>query len=243
MATAKATKRVIPIRDFSSCYYCTVRRLCLPHDVEDKEMMAVDRMVVHRPEYKKGDYIFRQADRFRSLFSIKSGSVKTYGVTREGKEQITGFHFTGELLGLDAICNEVHNCNAVAMEKTVICELPYNSLDKLFGEIPSLHTEFARVMSKELRRDDEMLMILGNMSAEQRVACFLYNLYQRLQPLDESDNEVHLPMTREEIGNYLGLSLETVSRRLTGLQNSNIIKVQNRNIKILDINGLHSICN
>lgn len=242
MTASKASSRVIPIRDFSSCSYCSVRRLCLPHGVHDKDLQAVENLVDNRPHYEKGDYIFHQESEFNSLFAIKSGSVKTFGVTRDGKEQITGFHFSGELLGLDAICNEVHNCNAVALEKTVVCEIPYNSIESLVGEIPSLHSDFARLMSKELRRDDEMLMILGNMSAEQRVACFLFNLYQRLKYQEDVQDEIHLPMTREEIGNYLGLSLETVSRRLTGLQQADIIKVHNRFIKLLDINSLRSHC-
>jgi len=242
MTAAKASRRVIPIRDFSSCTFCSVRRLCLPHGLHDKDLSAVEELVGMRPQYDKGESIFRQADKFTSLYAIKSGSVKTYGVLRNGKEQITGFHFAGELLGLDAICNEIHNCNAAALEKTVICEIPYNSIESLIGEIPSLHADFARILSKELHRDDEMLMILGNMSAEQRVACFLYNMYRRLKTQGEATNEMHLPMTREEIGNYLGLSLETVSRRLTGLQNNNIISVHNRVIKLLDIEQLHSHC-
>jgi CRP/FNR family transcriptional regulator len=242
MTASKASSRVIPIRDFSSCSYCSVRRLCLPHGVNDDDLQTVEKLVGNRPHYEKGDHIFHQSSKFSSLFAIKSGSVKTFGVTRDGKEQITGFHFPGELLGLDAICNEVHNCNAVALEQTVVCEISYDNIESMVGEIPSLHSDFARLMSKELRRDDEMLMILGNMSAEQRVSCFLYNLYQRMKRQDEVQDEIHLPMTREEIGNYLGLSLETVSRRLTGLQQADIIKVHNRFIKLQDIERLRSHC-
>lgn len=242
MPTAKISNRVIPIRDFSSCSFCSVRRLCLPHGVGEEDLSAVDGLVCDRPRYAKGDHIFHQSDKFTSLYAIKSGSVKTFGVTRDGKEQITGFHFAGELLGLDAICNDVHNCNAIALEKTVICDIPYSGIESLVGEVPGLHTDFARMMSKELRRDDEMLMILGNMSAEQRVACFLFNLHKRLSSNGEVLSEIQLAMTREEIGNYLGLSLETVSRRLTGLQSKNIISVNNRTIKLLDIEQLHSLC-
>lgn len=242
MPAAKPSNRVVPIRDFSSCSYCSVRRLCLPHGLDKAGMAAVDDLVCNRPHYAKGDHIFHQTDKFTSLYAIKSGSVKTFGVTRDGKEQITGFHFAGELLGLDAICNQLHNCNAIALEKTVVCDIPYDNMESLIGKMPSLHSDFARLMSKELRRDDEMLMILGNMSAEQRVACFLFNLHKRLSSNGEVLSEIHLSMTREEIGNYLGLSLETVSRRLTGLQNNNIISVHNRTIKLLDIEQLHSLC-
>lgn len=242
MPIAKASGRVVPIRDFSSCGFCSVRRLCLPHGVPDKDLCTVENVVAQRPHFAKSEYIFHQGDQFSSLFAIKSGSVKSFGVTRGGKEQITGFHFPGELIGLDAICNQVHNCNAVALEKVVACEIPYDNIESLVGEIPSLHMDFARMMSKELLHDDEMLMILGNMSAEQRVACFLYNLYRRFKSSGAMEDEIYLPMTREEIGNYLGLSLETVSRRLTGLQSNNIIKVHTRRIKLLDIEGLHALC-
>ena len=242
MPTAKATGRIIPIRDFSACACCTVRQLCLPHGLDEAEMFALDELVDQRPHFRKDEYLFYQGDGFNSLYAIKSGAIKSFGVTCSGKEQITGFHFAGELIGMDAICNNIHNCSAVALEKTVVCKIPYASIESLIADVPSMHSVFARLMSKELRRDDEMLMILGNMSAEQRVACFLYNIYRRLKSRGAVKNELRLPMRREDIGNYLGLSLETVSRRLTGLQHAGIIQVQNRRIELLDIDRLHSLC-
>jgi len=242
MPKSKASQRVIPIKDFSACAFCTVRRLCLPVSMEHDEIDLIESMVEHRPRFSKGDYLYHAGQDFSALFAIKSGAVKTYGVTRDGDEQITGFHFPGELLGLDAIGNEMHNCNAVALEDTVVCALPYRNLQKLTDQLPTMYREITRIMSNEIRREDEMLMVLGSMRAEQRVACFLFNLYRRLLPYSGDKSVLQLAMTRQEIGNYLGLSLETVSRRLTSLQDDDIIKVENRRIVLNDLEKLHHLC-
>jgi len=240
--TKKTDSRVISIKDFSSCSYCSVRRLCLPVSVEKEEVEVIDDLVADRPQLKKSEYLFHVGDKFQSLYAIKSGAVKTFGSTRDGREQITGFHFAGELIGLDAIGNNTHNCNAVALEKTVVCAMPYKSIEDIGTQIPSIQQEITRLMSKEIRNDEEMLMAMGGMRAEQRVACFLYNLYRRLLTRSNDTNTVRLPMTREEIGNYLGLSLETVSRRMSSLQDDGIIKVNNRLIALLDIDALQKLC-
>ena len=240
--TKKTDSRVISIKDFSSCSYCSVRRLCLPVSVEKEEVEDIDDLVADRPQLKKSEYLFHVGDKFQSLYAIKSGAVKTFGSTRDGREQITGFHFAGELIGLDAIGNNTHNCNAVALEKTVVCAMPYKSIEDIGTQIPSIQQEITRLMSKEIRNDEEMLMAMGGMRAEQRVACFLYNLYRRLLTRSNDTNTVRLPMTREEIGNYLGLSLETVSRRMSSLQDDGIIKVNNRLIALLDIDALQKLC-
>ena len=240
--TKKTDSRVISIKDFSSCSYCSVRRLCLPVSVEKEEVEVIDDLVVDRPQLKKSEYLFHVGDKFQSLYAIKSGAVKTFGSTRDGREQITGFHFAGELIGLDAIGNNIHNCNAAALEKTVVCAMPYKSIEDIGTQIPSIQQEITRLMSKEIRNDEEMLMAMGGMRAEQRVACFLYNLYRRLLTRSNDKNTVRLPMTREEIGNYLGLSLETVSRRMSSLQDDGIIKVNNRLIALLDIDALQKLC-
>ena len=240
--TKKAEHRVIPIKDFSSCAYCSVRRLCLPVSVDKEEINIIDELVIDRPQLKKSDYLFHSGDKFQSLFALKSGAIKTYGSTRDGREQITGFHFPGELIGLDAIGNNMHNCNAVALEKTVVCELPYNNIENISLQIPSIQQEITRLMSLEIRNDEEMLMAIGSMRAEQRVACFLFSLYRRLSSRDNDKSMFRLPMTREEIGNYLGLSLETVSRRMSSLHEDGVINVENRLIKLKDIDRLQALC-
>jgi len=239
----KTNPRVISIKDFSSCSYCSVRRLCLPVSVDKEEIDIIDEFVVDRPHLKKSEYLFHAGDKFQSLHAIKSGAVKTFGSTRDGREQITGFHFAGELIGLDAIGNKMHNCNAVALEKTVICTMPYQNIEGISTQIPSIQHEITRLMSMEIRNDEEMLMAMGSMRAEQRVACFLFNLHRRLSSNSSDALSIRLPMTREEIGNYLGLSLETVSRRMSSLQDDGIINVENRLITLRDIEALQHLCN
>ncbi len=240
--TKKVEHSVIPIKDFSSCAYCFVRRLCLPVSVDKEEINIIDELVTNRPKLKKNDYLFHSGNKFQSLYAIKSGAIKTYGSTRDGREQITGFHFAGELIGLDAIGNKVHNCNAVALEKTVICELPYKNIENISLKIPSIQQEITRLMSQEIRNDEEILMAIGSMRAEQRVACFLFSLYRRLTLSNKEKSMFRLPMTREEIGNYLGLSLETVSRRMSSLHEEGVIEVENRLIKLKDIDRLQVLC-
>ena len=240
--TKQVENRVIPIKDFSSCAYCSVRRLCLPVSVDAEEISTIDDLVIDRPQMKKSDYLFHSGDKFQSLFAIKSGAIKTYGSTRDGREQITGFHFAGELIGLDAIGNKMHNCNAVALEKTVVCELPYKNIENISQQIPSIQQEITRLMSLVIRNDEEMLMAIGSMRAEQRVACFLFSLYRRMTKKNCEKCAFRLPMTREEIGNYLGLSLETVSRRMSSLHDEGVIEVENRMIKLKDIAKLQTLC-
>ncbi|MEA1890463.1 MAG: fumarate/nitrate reduction transcriptional regulator Fnr [Pseudomonadota bacterium] len=240
--TKKVQHSVIPIKDFSSCAYCSVRRLCLPISVDKEEVDLIDSLIFDRPQLKKSDYLFHSGDKFQSLFALKSGAIKTYGSTRDGREQITGFHFPGELIGLDAIGNKMHNCNAVALEKTVVCELPYKNIEDISLQIPRVQQEITRLMSLEIRNDEEMLMAIGSMRAEQRVACFLFSLYRRLSLRNTEKSMFRLPMTREEIGNYLGLSLETVSRRMSSLHEDGILEVENRLIKLKDIERLQALC-
>jgi CRP/FNR family transcriptional regulator len=240
--TKKVQHSVIPIKDFSSCAYCSVRRLCLPISVDKEEVDLIDGLIIDRPQLKKSDYLFHSGDKFRSLFALKSGAIKTYGSTRNGREQITGFHFPGELIGLDAIGNKMHNCNAVALEKTVVCELPYRNIEDISLQIPRVQQEITRLMSLEIRNDEEMLMAIGSMRAEQRVACFLFSLYRRLSLRNTEKSMFSLPMTREEIGNYLGLSLETVSRRMSSLHEDGILEVENRLIKLKDLERLQALC-
>ncbi|GMT39570.1 MAG: transcriptional regulator [bacterium] len=240
--TKKVEHSVIPIKDFSSCAFCFVRRLCLPVSVDKEEINLIDELVTGRPQLKKSDYLFHSGDKFQSLYALKSGAIKTYGSTRDGREQITGFHFAGELIGLDAIGNNMHNCNAVALEKTVVCELPYKNIENISLQVPSIQQEITRLMSLEIHNDEEMLMAIGSMRAEQRVACFLFSLYRRLALTNKEKSMFRLSMTREDIGNYLGLSLETVSRRMSSLHEEGVIEVENRLIKLKDLDRLQVLC-
>lgn len=224
-----------------ACEDCSVRRLCLPVGLDGKELSMMDKLVKRRNKMSKGDYLYRAGDEFRSLYAIKYGSMKSYGSTLDGKEQITGFHLTGELLGLDAIDTGKHQCNAMALEDTEVCELPFTSLEDLQHELPTLQKEFARIMSREIVHDQHMLMMLGSTGAEQRMARFLLNLHKRMQVRGANNKELVLTMTRQDIGNYLGMAFETVSRQLARLQESGMLTIQNKTIRLLDIEGLEGL--
>lgn len=239
MTKPTSTDNVFHVRP--ACEDCGVRRLCLPVSLDGEALTLMDRLVKRRTPLNKGDYIYRSGDTFTSLYAIQYGAVKSYGVTLEGKEQITGFHLTGEVLGLDAIDSNAHSCNAVALEKTEICELPFDALEQLERELPSLQHDLACIMSREIRRDQGMLMMISSTSAEQRLARFLLNLRERLLKRGVDGDQLRLPMTRQDIGNYLGLAFETVSRQLAHLQEIGMLHIENKNIRLLDINGLEKL--
>ncbi len=224
-----------------ACESCGVRALCLPVSLDGEALSLMDDLVKRRAPLKKGDYLFRTGDKFKSLFAIQYGSMKSYGLTIDGKEQVTGFHLTGEVLGMDAIDEDVHHCNAVALEKTEICELPFSALEHLQNEVPSLQHDLNCIMSREIRRDHHMLLMLGSTTVEQRMARFLLNLYERLQKRGAENNILNLSMTRQDIGNYLGVAFETVSRQLAHMQDEGILEIKNRNIHLLDVDRLEAI--
>lgn len=239
MSKLKSNDNVFHVKP--ACEECGIRRLCLPVSLDGESLTMMDQLVKRRTPLKKGDYIYRAGDKFHSLYALQYGAVKSYGVTMEGKEQITGFHLTGEILGLDAIDSSVHSCSAVVLEKTEICELPFDALEQLEQELPSLQHDLARIMSREIRRDQSMLMMIGSSSAEQRLVRFLLNLRERLLKRGFDGDNLRLPMTRQDIGNYLGLAFETVSRQLAHLQEIGMLHIDNKNIRLLDINGLESL--
>jgi len=219
-----------------------VRTMCLPLSLEGADLDQIADLVITRPLLQPGEYLYRAGDGFRYLFAIKSGSLKTSGLTTDGREQVTGFHLSGELVGLDAIGTGGHNCDAVALEPTSVCQLPYERLQALAREIPRLQHELACIMSREIQSEARALLMIGRMTAEQRVACFLENLRQRFDRRVGNGPTFDLPMSREDIGNYLGLTLETVSRRISDFQHRGIIHVEKRRIKVLDLPGLAALC-
>lgn len=239
MSSTSSTVKCVHVKP--ACEDCSVRRLCLPVGLDGQELSMMDKLVKRRNTMSKGEYLYRAGDSFHSLFAIKYGSMKSYGSTLDGKEQITGFHLTGELLGLDAIDAGKHQCNAMALEDTEVCELPFTSLEDLQNELPNLQKEFYRVMSREIVHDQHMLMMLGSTGAEQRIARFLLNLHKRMQLRGAMNAELQLTMTRQDIGNYLGMAFETVSRQLARLQDTGMLSIQNKTIRLLDIAGLEDL--
>jgi CRP/FNR family transcriptional regulator len=233
-------RSVSPSRLKIACSNCNLRELCLPVGLSEGEMQQLDEISHLKRGYARGDYLYRSGDKFQSLYAIHSGSFKTQVLHEDGREQVTGFQMVGEIIGLDAISTEHHTCDAVALEDSEVCELPFDKLEALSREMPSLQRHLHKIMSREIVRDQGIMLLLGSMRAEERLAAFLLNLSQRFAARGLSPIHFQLRMSRREIGSYLGLKLETVSRAFSHFQEDGLISVKVRSVDILDLPRLHS---
>jgi CRP/FNR family transcriptional regulator len=240
MSTAPAIK----IEPFKvACSSCNLRELCLPVGLSKPDLEQLDSLVATRRQVARGDTLFRTGDAFQSLYAVRTGFFKTCVSSEDGRDQVTGFQMAGELLGLDGISNDRHSCDAVALEDSQVCVIPYEQLEELSREFTDLQHQFHKIMSREIVRDHGVMLLLGSMRAEERLAAFLLNLTQRLQARGFSASSLVLRMTREEIGSYLGLKLETVSRTFSKFQEEGLLDVKQRHIQILDQAGLQRLVN
>lgn len=213
----------------------------MPVGLSDAEFAKLDELVSTRRSLRKGDALFRHGDAFTSIFAIRSGTFKTRVNTPDGRDQVTGFQMAGELIGLDGISSNQHACDAIAIEDSEVCVIPYARLTEISLEVPVLQRHLHRLMSREIVREHGVMLLLGSMRAEERLATFLLNLTQRMQARGYSSREVVLRMTREEIGSYLGLKLETVSRTLSRLADEGLISVRQRLVRIEDSERLREL--
>ena len=218
----------------TQCSACNLREVCLPCGAQD--LGRFEGLVYTRRRVKRGDVLFRGGETFESLYAVRSGFLKSSAVLADGRDQVTGFYMAGEIVGMDGIGTGRHSGDVSALEDSEVCVIPYERLADL-GLQPELH----KVMSRALVHDQGVMMLLGTMRAEERLAAFLLNLSQRFVARGYSPSEFHLRMTREEIGSYLGLSLETVSRLFSRFHAETLISVQQRHIRILDVPGLRAV--
>ena len=209
--------------------------------LDNKDMDRLDEIIGRRRKVARGGTLFRIGDPFQSLYAIRLGHFKTYQVSRDGVEQITGFQMAGELMGMDAISSDFHHCSAIALEDSEVCEIPFASLQQLLGDMPTLLRHFHRMMSQEITREQSVMLLLGNMQATQRFAAFLVNLSSRYEARGYSPTTFQLRMSREEIGNYLGLTIESISRLLSRFKKDSLLRVSNREIELLDPMRLKAI--
>ena len=224
-----------------SCKECNLRELCFPHGMSEEELTNMEAVVDQPKPLHKNDFLYRDGDSTRAIYAVRSGCVKTMTESANGDEQIVGFHLPGELLGLDGFADGVHTCNALALETSSVCELPLDQLENICYELPSLQKQMRRIMGKEVSNDHKLLLLLGKMTAEERLASFLLSLSARMEERHWKDNEFNLSMPRQDIANYLGMAVETVSRLFANFQNEKIIDVDRRHITILDMQRLRSI--
>ncbi len=226
-----------------ACSNCNLRELCMPMGLDDEEMRRVDEVVATRRKVSRGENLFRNSDKFNALFAIRTGFFKTRISSEDGRDQVTGFQMAGEIIGLDGIVNDQHTCDAVALEDAEVCVMPFDRIEELSREINSLQRHVHKIMSREIVRENGVMLLLGSMRAEERLAAFLLNLVQRLHARGFSQSELILRMTREEIGSYLGLKLETVSRTFSKFVDDGFVEVKQRHVRILNPEGLKLIVN
>ena len=224
-----------------ACSSCNLRELCLPVGLTAGELERLDDLVATRRTVRRGETLFRRSDAFHGVYAVRTGFFKTCSSSVEGREQVTGFQMAGELLGFDGLSEGLHQCDAVALEDSQVCVIPYVRLEELSREFATLQRQFHRVMSREIVREQGVMLLLSSMRAEERLAAFLSNLAQRLEARGFSASSLVLRMTRDEIGTYLGLSLETVSRCFSKLHEQGVLEVQQRNIRILDPTALKNL--
>ena len=222
------------------CRDCTLFQLCLPIGVDQADLVLLDRIIKRRRPVKRGEYLYRAGDAFESIYAVKSGSFKTSTITEEGREQVTGLHLPGELFGMDAISSGTHCCSAMALERSSVCEIPFSQLEELGAQIPSLMRQTVRIMSKEILRDKRIMQIAKS-SAPGRLAAFLLSLSDRFRERGFAAHEYRLSMSRIDIGNYLGLADETVSRLFTRFQETGLLAAERRHIRLIDVPRLQAL--
>lgn len=222
----------------ATCSHCTQRDVCFPVDLKPSQSMLLDQLSIRRIRLKRGEHLFRNGDAFKAIFTVRSGFFKTGLATDTGLEQVTGFQMAGEMLGLDGIVTERHMGNAVALEDSEVCAIPYARLAELSRELPAMQQHLHKAMSREIVREHQMMLLLGSMRAQERLATFLLNLVKRLHARGFSGSELVLRMTRAEIGSYLGMKLETVSRLFSRLTHEGILTVRQRHVCIADAGRL-----
>ncbi len=225
----------------AACKNCTLRELCLPFGLREPDLSAVDKVVKRRHKLKKGELLYRFGDPLKSLYAIRSGALKTMSLLGDGRAQVMGFYLSGELLGMDAINTDRHPCSAEALETSEVCEISYSALEGLAQEIPGLQHQLLRIMSREITQDEQLLMMLGRMSAEERLAACLLSFSKRHARLGLAESDLKLSMSRRDLGDYLALALETVSRLFSRFQDEGLISFQGRHVQLHDMERLRTI--
>ena len=226
-----------------ACSNCNLRELCMPLALNEEELQKLDNLVTTRHKKVRGDTLYRNGEKFSALYAIRTGFFKTSVAAEDGRDQVTGFQMAGEVIGLDGIVSDHHTCDAVALEDAEVCVMNFDRLEDLSREINALQRHVHKIMSREIVRENGVMLLLGSMRADERLAAFLLNLVQRLHARGFSQSELVLRMTREEIGSYLGLKLETISRTFSKFVEEGIVEVKQRHVRIMNPDALKLIVN
>lgn len=223
------------------CAYCVSSALCMPCGLNEQEIEQLDQLMIVRKTIQKGDCLFQVGTEFQAIYAVHSGFFKTDILFEDGRTQITGFQMEGDILGLDGFYSKKHSCNAIALENSKVCVIPYAHIDSVSQQVQSLQHHLNQVLSREIVQNHQVMLLLGTMRAEERLAAFLLNLSERFRHRGFSGLDFYLKMNREEIGDFLGLKLETVSRVFSRFEKENLIMVQNKHIQIKNLKALKAL--
>lgn len=216
------------------CETCVLSNLCIAATLSDQEIKSLDKAPKSKSHLEKDDALYHAGESRHKIYAVSSGSLKTTSVNKNGVEQITGFYLPGEILGLEGLADMALSCTATAMETSTVCEIPEHDFDKLCETNKGLRKSFLRVVSKEITTEQQMMMSLGQMKSDEKLASFLISLSSRFKQRGFSETEFNLSMPRHDIANYLGLTIETISRLFKSFQKQNFLEVNNRQVKLIN---------
>ena len=240
-STPAPSKTGAVVKLFGHCSACNLHAVCLPAGLSASADQRLDHAITAHRRLKHGQVLYRAGDRFENIYAVRGGFFKTTVLSEDGREQVTGFQMAGDLLGFDGLSTDHHTSDAVALDLSEVCVIPYAGLQQALRDSEELQCHFCKLLGTEIVRDQEVMLLLGTMSADERVAAFLLNLSHRLVARGYSPAEFQLRMTRKDIGSYLGLKLETVSRTFSRLHELALVDAERRHIRILDSHGLTGI--
>jgi CRP/FNR family transcriptional regulator len=222
----------------TQCSTCHLKDLCLPCGLAGNDVERLDGLLFGRRKVRMGQTLYRKGDSFQFIYAVRSGTFKSALNLADGREQVTAFHMAGELMGLDGVAQGTHASASVALEDAEVCAIPYANLTELAAGNTNMQHIVGRLMAREIVREHSLMMLLGSMTAEERLAAFLLNISQRHKARGYSASEFHLRMSRAEIGSYLGMKLETVSRTFSAFQQRRLLEVDKKHVRITDMDGL-----
>lgn len=225
----------------TSCEDCSLFNLCFAHDISAEEREEINRVLKRQQPVERSDHLFHGGQSAKTVSVVRSGSVKAYQLSHEGDEIVSGFYLPGEILGLDALSNEKHPGFAVALEDSRTCEIPFKDFIAMLQSSPKLNQVMLRLLSEEMAETRELLLVVGRLDARTRVALFLMSMSRRLARRNQDPDQFRLTMDRRDIANYLGLTIETVSRTLSALQREKVIEVRGKLVRVLDRDSLEEM--
>lgn len=224
-----------------NCNQCQLNTICMPVSLHIQDIDKLDSIIQRQKPLQKGEYLFRANDPFTSVYAVRSGALKTHLISENGEEQITGFYLPGEVLGMDGLGNNQHTNSVQAIATSYVCKIPFERLEELSAQLPSLQRHFLQLMGREINQEQQVIGLLNQKNAESRIASLLLSISSRNSRRDLSANKFLLPMSRKDLGNFLGLTTETVSRVFSRLQSKGLIETAQKEITLIDINALQAL--